>query len=125
MKSITSTRKTRMMTQKSSAASKVFSSRVNRRSPAKRSERSNLITQAKYGDESIYFDLDDIENTAGSWDMYGVDANKRYPDIQSDFFERATTGLARREAMLGFLALGGGASILVWGAKGSKDASLP
>lgn len=30
----------------------------------------------------MYFDLKDVENTAGSWDMYGVDSTKRYPDRQ-------------------------------------------
>ena len=64
------------------------------------------MPQAKYGDESVYFDLNDVENTAGAWDMYGVDSSKRYPDQQAEFFERAANGLARREAMLGFLAIG-------------------
>jgi hypothetical protein len=65
-----------------------------------------MVTKSKYGDESVYFDLNDVENTAGAWDMYGVDSSKRYPDQQSEFFERAADGLARREAMLGFLAIG-------------------
>eukprot|EP00959_Pyramimonas_sp_CCMP1952_P354853 7433181-Pyramimonas_sp.AAC.1 len=64
-----------------------------------------IVPQAKYGDESVYFDLNDVENTAGAWDMYGVDSSKRYPDQQAEFFERAANGLARREAMLGFLAI--------------------
>jgi len=64
------------------------------------------VTNAKYGDESIYFDLEDIENTSGSWDMYGTDVEKRYPDLQNEFFERAGTGIARREALLGIVALG-------------------
>mmetsp|Transcript_9077 Transcript_9077/g.23321 ORF Transcript_9077/g.23321 Transcript_9077/m.23321 type:complete len:109 (-) Transcript_9077:401-727(-) len=66
----------------------------------------SLVTNAKYGDESIYFDLEDIENTSGSWDMYGTDVEKRYPDLQNEFFERAGTGIARREALLGIVALG-------------------
>jgi photosystem I subunit 6 len=57
--------------------------------------------------------------------MYGQDDQKRYPSMQAEFFERAATGLSRRESMLGFLAGLGGASILVWGGKGSKDGSLP
>jgi len=84
-----------------------------------------MVTKSKYGDESVYFDLNDVENTAGAWDMYGVDSSKRYPDQQSEFFERAADGLARREAMLGFLAIGGIGAVLVWGGKGSKDALLP
>ena len=31
-------------------------------------------TKAKYGDESVYFDLGDVEATTGAWDVYG-DAN--------------------------------------------------
>merc|ERR1711966_520053 len=77
-------------------------------------------TKAEYGDESVYFDLKDVENTAGSWDMYGVDSTKRYPDRQSEFFENAADALSRREAMFGFLALGGGLSIMLWGAEASK-----
>lgn len=69
--------------------------------------------------------LQDLENTLGSWDMYGQEEKKRYPDLQAKFFENATSGLGRREAMLGFLVGTGGASILVWGAKGSKSLSLP
>ena len=69
--------------------------------------------------------LQDLENTLGSWDMYGQKDEKRYPGMQAKFFENAAEGLSRREAMLGFLVGTGGASILVWGAKGSKDAVLP
>merc|ERR1711966_224438 len=93
--------------------------------PRRAAKAAKIVPQAKYGDESVYFDLNDVENTAGAWDMYGVDSSKRYPDQQAEFFERAADGLARREAMLGFLAIGGVGSILVWGAKGSKDALLP
>lgn len=28
----------------------------------------------------------DLENTTGSWDMYGVDDPKRYPGMQEQFF---------------------------------------
>lgn len=56
--------------------------------------------------------------------MYGVDEKNRYNGLQSEFFERAASGLTRREYLLGLVTLGG-ASILVWGAKGSKDAKLP
>lgn len=37
---------------------------------------------AKYGDESQYFDLQDLENTVGSWDMYGQDTKDRYNGLQ-------------------------------------------
>eukprot|EP01024_Parvocaulis_polyphysoides_P051218 TRINITY_DN5032_c1_g1_i7.p2 TRINITY_DN5032_c1_g1~~TRINITY_DN5032_c1_g1_i7.p2 ORF type:complete len:130 (+),score=23.65 TRINITY_DN5032_c1_g1_i7:253-642(+) len=82
-------------------------------------------TVAKYGEEGKYFDLKDMENTVGSWDMYGQEDPKRYPSLQADFFERAGSTLARREAVFGFLAISGAAALLVWGGKGSKDAELP
>ena len=69
--------------------------------------------------------MQDIENTSGSWDMYGLEEGVKYPVSQEEFFKRASFGLARREALLGFIALGGGSSILVWGLKGSSDAQLP
>jgi len=34
-------------------------------------------TKAKYGDADQYFDLDDLESTVGSWDMYGQQDDKR------------------------------------------------
>jgi len=83
------------------------------------------VTSAKYGEEGKYFDLNDIENTSGSWDMYGMEEGVKYPVSQEEFFKRASFGLARREALLGFIALGGGGAILTWGLKGSADAELP
>ena len=87
--------------------------------------RSASKISAKYGDESVYFDLGDVESTTGSWDVYGVESTARYPDQQAKFFENAAQGLGRREAMYSFVALGGAGAILVWGGKGSKDAKLP
>jgi hypothetical protein len=71
------------------------------------------------------FSSQDIENTAGSWDMYGVADERRYPGLQAEFFERAAAPVARREAILALLGLAGPAGILAWGAKGSKDVKLP
>jgi len=88
-------------------------------------KNSAVQTNAKYGDESVYFDLGDVESTVGSWDVYGVESKARYPDQQEKFFEQAAQGLGRREAMYSFLALAGPAACLVFGAKGSKDAKLP
>lgn len=51
-----------------------------------------IAPKAKYGDESVYFDLKDVENTAGSWDMYGVDSTKRYPDRQVSQSVQLTPG---------------------------------
>ncbi len=77
---------------------------------------------------------------------------KRYPDIQNTFFERATAAVrcalaaprcsaeclppecaadcsraaaSRRDAMYSFLAFSSTGALLLWGAKGSKDAKLP
>jgi hypothetical protein len=47
----------------------------------------------------------DLENTTGSWDLYGQDDNKRYPGMQNEFFNRAGDILKRREALRGFAAL--------------------
>merc|ERR1711912_104246 len=74
-------------------------------------------SRAKYGDESVYFDLDDLENTVGSWEMYGSDSKDRYPAIQEEFFNRACQVLARRDAMLAFCVISGVAGLLTWGVK--------
>ena len=50
--------------------------------------------------------LQDLEDTAGSWDLYGQEDTKRYPGIQAEFFERAAGPLTRRNAILGFVGLG-------------------
>ena len=38
--------------------------------------------RAKYGDESVYFDLKDLGNTTGSWDLYGSDSPSPYNGLQ-------------------------------------------
>jgi hypothetical protein len=50
--------------------------------------------------------MQDLDNTVGAWDMYGQEDQKRYPDLQNEFFERAAGGLSSRGAMLRFLAVG-------------------
>lgn len=72
-----------------------------------------------------YNAMQDLENTIGSWDLYGQDEKNRYNGLQSEFFERAAGGLTRREYLQALVGLGGGLAILVWGLKGSKDANLP
>lgn len=47
----------------------------------------------------------DMENTTGSWDMYGVDEKKRYPDNQAKFFTQATDIISRRESLRALVAL--------------------
>lgn len=69
--------------------------------------------------------MGDMEKTAGSWDLYGQDDTGRYNAIQSKFFENATDGVSKRETLRAIVAMGGAAALLVWGAKGSKDAKLP
>ena len=49
--------------------------------------------------------LQDLENTTGSWDMYGQDSDKRYPALQAEFFERAGDIIRRRQALRGFVAI--------------------
>ena len=84
-----------------------------------------MTCKAKYGDESVYFDLSDVEATTGSWDVYGVDSRARYPDQQAAFFEYAAQGLGRREAVYSLLAVSAGLLTVVYGVKGAKDAKLP
>lgn len=50
--------------------------------------------------------LQDLENTAGSWDLYGQTDERRYPGIQAEFFERAAAPLTRRESVYAFVTLG-------------------
>mmetsp|Transcript_14496 Transcript_14496/g.31511 ORF Transcript_14496/g.31511 Transcript_14496/m.31511 type:complete len:134 (+) Transcript_14496:70-471(+) len=80
---------------------------------------------AKYGENSKYFDLQDLENTTGSWDMYGQDDKKRYPQMQETFFNQAADILTRREALRGFVALFGIGALTTFGYKGAADANLP
>lgn len=40
---------------------------------------------AKYGDKSVYFDLEDLGNTTGQWDLYGSDAPSPYNSLQVSF----------------------------------------
>ena len=63
---------------------------------------------AKYGDKSVYFDLEDIGNTTGQWDLYGSDAPSPYNPLQSKFFETFAAPFTKRGLLLKFLILGGG-----------------
>ena len=40
------------------------------------------VASAKYGEKSVYFDLGDINNTTGNWDLYGNDEPGRYNAFQ-------------------------------------------
>ena len=57
--------------------------------------------------------------------MYGQADGARYPGLQAEFFERAAAPVARREAILGLLAVAGPAAIVSWGIKGAADVKLP
>merc|ERR1719145_296656 len=68
----------------------------------------------KCKENSVYFDLKDMERTVGSWDVYGQDDKKRYPAMQEEFFELAGKALNRRQTMLAFCSMAGLTSLLVW-----------
>lgn len=57
--------------------------------------------------------LQDLENSAGSWDLYGTEDERRYPGLQAEFFQRAAAPLRRREALLGFVGVGEHPSVLL------------
>ena len=50
--------------------------------------------------------MQDLENTAGSWDLYGKEDEKRYPGLQSEFFERAAGPVISRQGLLAIAGLG-------------------
>eukprot|EP00252_Welwitschia_mirabilis_P000221 TRINITY_DN1020_c0_g1_i1.p1 TRINITY_DN1020_c0_g1~~TRINITY_DN1020_c0_g1_i1.p1 ORF type:complete len:153 (+),score=34.48 TRINITY_DN1020_c0_g1_i1:99-557(+) len=77
----------------------------------RRADRSGLRVYAKYGEKSIYFDLEDISNTTGAWDLYGSDAPSPYNPLQSKFFETFAAPFTKRGLLLKFLLLGGAATI--------------
>ncbi|KAE8659519.1 Photosystem I reaction center subunit VI [Hibiscus syriacus] len=76
---------------------------------------------AKYGDKSVYFDLEDIGNTTGQWDLYGSDAPSPYNPLQSKFFETFAAPFTKRGLLLKFLILGGGTLGLFLSATASDD----
>ncbi|TJX35028.1 hypothetical protein E8P77_34575, partial [Soehngenia saccharolytica] len=86
-----------------------LSMRSRRLRMPKSSKRSVVV--AKYGDKSVYFDLDDISNTTGAWDLYGSDAPSPYNPLQSKFFETFAGPFTKRGLLLKFLVLGGGAAL--------------
>lgn len=48
------------------------------------------------GEGYVYVDLEDMDNTVGSWSLYADDDPKRYPALQEEFFERAAAPLVDR-----------------------------
>ncbi|XP_052183782.1 photosystem I reaction center subunit VI, chloroplastic-like [Diospyros lotus] len=76
---------------------------------------------AKYGDKSVYFDLEDLGNTTGQWDLYGSDAPSPYNSLQSKFFETFAAPFTKRGLLLKFLILGGGSALAYVSATASPD----
>uniref|UniRef100_A0ACD5TDX8 Uncharacterized protein n=1 Tax=Avena sativa TaxID=4498 RepID=A0ACD5TDX8_AVESA len=76
---------------------------------------------AKYGEKSVYFDLEDIGNTTGQWDLYGSDAPSPYNGLQSKFFNTFAAPFTKRGLLLKFLLLGGGSLLAYVSASASPD----
>ena len=45
----------------------------------------NGVVVANYGDKSVYFDLEDLGNTIGLWDLYVFDAPSPYNPLRVRF----------------------------------------
>jgi len=67
---------------------------------------ATLAVQPSLADTTHLGFLQDLENSAGSWDLYGTEDERRYPGLQAEFFQRAAAPLRRREAILGFVGIG-------------------
>uniref|UniRef100_A0A7N0RH86 Photosystem I reaction center subunit VI n=1 Tax=Kalanchoe fedtschenkoi TaxID=63787 RepID=A0A7N0RH86_KALFE len=93
--------------------------------PSRRTLKINSIRSgavvAKYGDKSVYFDLEDIGNTTGQWDLYGSDAPSPYNSLQSKFFETFAAPFTKRGLLLKFLILGGGTTLAYLSSTASGD----
>ncbi|RQW14339.1 hypothetical protein EHS17_16165 [Rhodobacteraceae bacterium CH30] len=76
---------------------------------------------AKYGDKSVYFDLEDLGNTTGQWDVYGSDAPSPYNSLQSKFFETFAAPFTKRGLLLKFLILGGGSTLAYFSSTATGD----
>ncbi|KAL6137621.1 hypothetical protein ACLB2K_062911 [Fragaria x ananassa] len=85
-----------------------------------RNVRSGAVV-AKYGDKSVYFDLEDLGNTTGKWDLYGSDAPSPYNPLQSKFFETFAAPFTKRGLLLKFLILGGASTIAYLSATAPDD----
>ncbi|CAL9072117.1 Photosystem I reaction center subunit VI [Musa troglodytarum] len=92
----------------------------SRRAAPRANLRSTAVV-AKYGEKSVYFDLEDLGNTTGQWDLYGSDGPSPYNPLQSKFFETFVAPFTKRGLLLKFLLLGGGSTIAYLGATASGD----
>ncbi|GJP48006.1 hypothetical protein CLOM_g7247 [Closterium sp. NIES-68] len=77
--------------------------------------------RAKYGDESVYFDLKDLGNTTGSWDLYGNDGASPYNGMQAKFFETFAGLFTKRGILLKVLILGYAGAIGHFAANSTGD----
>ena len=84
-------------------------------------KRAGGVAVAKYGEKSIYFDLEDISNTTGAWDLYGSDTPSPYNGLQSKFFETFAKPFTKRALLLKVLLLSGGAALAYAGANATGD----
>ncbi|CAL9190220.1 unnamed protein product [Musa hybrid cultivar] len=104
----------------SSFNGKKLALKPSRRAAPRANLRSTAVV-AKYGEKSVYFDLEDLGNTTGQWDLYGSDGPSPYNPLQSKFFETFAAPFAKRGLLLKFLLLGGGSTIAYLGATSSGD----
>ncbi|KAG6537830.1 hypothetical protein ZIOFF_002929 [Zingiber officinale] len=133
----------------SSFGGKRLAVKPSRLAPSRANLRSGAVV-AKYGENSVYFDLDDIGNTTGQWDVYGTDASSPYNSLQvgpkragycpycllvsssinagevsdklqSKFFETFAAPFTKRGLLLKFLLLGGAFTIAYLGSTASGD----
>ncbi|KAG0462674.1 hypothetical protein HPP92_021150 [Vanilla planifolia] len=105
-----------------SLAGTKLSIRPTRRTPAMIRSRARVV--AKYGDKSVYFDLEDLPNTTGQWDLYGSDAPSPYNPLQSKFFETFAAPFTKRGLLLKFSILVGGV-LLAYVSATAPDDLLP
>ena len=104
----------------SSLAGTKLNFRPSHRSIKPTSYRAGAVV-AKYGDKSVYFDLEDLGNTTGQWDVYGSDAPSPYNPLQSKFFETFAAPFTKRGLLLKFLILGGGSTLAYFSSTATGD----
>ncbi|KAJ4832068.1 hypothetical protein Tsubulata_043709 [Turnera subulata] len=104
----------------SSLSGKKLRIKPSQQSLRPKNSRSSAVV-AKYGDKSVYFDLEDLGNTTGQWDLYGSDAPSPYNPLQSKFFETFAAPFTKRGLLLKFLILGGGSTLAYLSATASGD----
>ena len=114
-----------MWLEKGLGCSSLKGTKLSVRSPRRiNSTRTNLKSGAviaKYGEKSVYFDLEDLGNTTGQWDLYGSDAPSPYNSLQSKFFQTFAAPFTKRSLLLKFLILGGGSTLAYLSSTASGD----